>query len=234
MEQQEFVHHTDDEDLSCTTLVPDGTPRAERVVIMHGAGVGSKERSIPLARDFAAAGVSALAFDFSGHGKSSGELSELSLERRFRQALGVIEHFAPDGEPLVLVGFSMSGQTVADLAGSLGDRVAAIVLCAPAAYGPDAWTVPFDSGFTELIQRPDSWEHSEAFDVYGEFTGRAVLVVPEHDTVIPPEVTLRTEQALRKRSRFSRLDVAGAEHWLGLWFAEHPDDRARLVDLCLS
>ncbi|MDW6061114.1 hypothetical protein SAZ11_27710 [Streptomyces sp. FXJ1.4098] len=37
----------------------------------------------------------------------------------------------------------MSGQTVADLTSHLGGRVEAICLCAPAAYGPEAWPVPF-------------------------------------------------------------------------------------------
>ncbi|MDW6061113.1 hypothetical protein SAZ11_27705 [Streptomyces sp. FXJ1.4098] len=68
----EFIHHTDGEALSCAAFEPtepasSATARG-RVVIMHGAGIGSKERSIPLARDFAAAGHPSLAFDFSGHG----------------------------------------------------------------------------------------------------------------------------------------------------------------------
>ncbi|MDX3226820.1 alpha/beta hydrolase [Streptomyces sp. ME19-01-6] len=239
----EFVHHADGEALSCTSFEPTASaepaePAASRtgrarVVIMHGAGIGSKERSIPLARDFAAAGHPSLAFDFSGHGGSSGNLEELSLERRLRQALGVIEAFAPDGGPLMLVGFSMSGQTVADLTSRLGGRVEAICLCAPAAYGPEAWPVPFGDGFTELIRRPESWRPSTVFDVLGAFTGRSVLVVPEHDEIIPPEVTAGIEQALRANSRFSKLVLGGADHQLGRWLSDRPDHRARLVDLCV-
>ncbi|MGW3570365.1 alpha/beta hydrolase [Streptomyces sp. NPDC000941] len=233
----EFIHHTDGEALSCASFEPaerasSATGRAARVVIMHGAGIGSKERSVPLARDFAAAGHPSLAFDFSGHGNSSGKLAELSLERRFRQALGVIEAFAPDGGPLALAGFSMSGQTVADLTSHLGGRVEAICLCAPAAYGPEAWPVPFGDGFTELIRRPESWRPSTVFDALGAFTGRSVLVVPERDEVIPPEVTAGIEQALRTKSRFSKVVLDGADHQLGRWLSDHPEHRARLVDLC--
>ncbi|MEU0809130.1 alpha/beta hydrolase [Streptomyces sp. NPDC005970] len=234
----EFIHHADGEALSCATFEPTAeatgpaTTGRTRVVIMHGAGVGSKERSIPLARDFAAAGHPSLAFDFSGHGDSSGRPAELSLERRFRQALDVIEAFAPDGDPLTLVGFSMSGQTVADLAAHLGGRVAAICLCAPAAYAPEAWPLPFGDGFTELIRRPESWRPSTVFDVLGAFTGRAVLVVPERDDIIPAEVTAGIEQALRTKSRFAKLVLDGADHQLGRWLSAHPEHRARLVDLC--
>ncbi|MFJ3301894.1 alpha/beta fold hydrolase [Streptomyces sp. NPDC086549] len=55
-----------------------------------------------------------LAFDFSGHGESTVALRELGLRRRFEQAVSVIDARAPAGEPLVLVGFSMSGQTATD------------------------------------------------------------------------------------------------------------------------
>ncbi|WP_065962446.1 alpha/beta hydrolase [Streptomyces sparsogenes] len=234
----EFIHYADGEALSCTSIEPaaptdpaaPGTGRA-RVVIMHGAGIGSQQRSLPLARDFAAAGHASLAFDFSGHGRSSGTLEELSLERRLRQALAVIEAFAPDGDPLMLVGFSMSGQTVADLTSHLGSRVEAVCLCAPAAYGPEAWPVPFGDGFTDLIRRPGSWRPSTVFATFEAFTGRAVLVVPERDEVIPPEVTAGIEQALRAKSRFSKMVLDGADHQLGRWLTEHPEHRARLVAL---
>ncbi|MFG2825311.1 alpha/beta hydrolase [Kitasatospora sp. NPDC048365] len=159
MEHRDFVHHVDGEQLSCTTYTPAGEGRPERVVIMHGAGTGSKQRSLPLAEDFARAGFRSLAFDFSGHGRSTGRLDLLSLERRFLQARSVIEEFAPT-EPVTLVGFSMSVQTIADLVEYLGERVTTIVLGAPAAYSAKAWKVPFGSGFTEIIRAPQSWRES--------------------------------------------------------------------------
>jgi pimeloyl-ACP methyl ester carboxylesterase len=226
-----FVHHADGEELSCTAYAPARNERPERVVIMHGAGTGSKQRSLPLAQDFAKAGFHSLAFDFSGHGQSTGRLELLSLERRFLQARSVVEEFAPDG-PVALVGFSMSGQTIADLVEHLGERVTTIVLGAPAAYGAEAWKVPFGSGFTELIRAPHSWRESPVFDTYARYTGRAVLIVPDQDSVIPPGVTFRIEAALRKRATFDRLMFPGSQHTLGLWLAEHPDDRRRVVELC--
>ncbi|MDH6578745.1 alpha/beta fold hydrolase [Kitasatospora sp. MAP5-34] len=233
MEQREFTHLADGEELSCTTFTPAGGERPERVVIMHGAGAGSKQRSLPLAREFADAGFRSLAFDFSGHGQSTGELTGLSLERRFLQARSVATEFAPDA-PLILVGFSMSGQTVADLVGELGERVSTIVLGAPAAYAPEAWKLPFGAaGFTEILRTPGSWETSPAFDAYRGFTGRAVLIVPDHDAVIPPEVTSRIDAALREHSRLARITFPGSEHMIGHWLSEHPADRRRVVGLCL-
>lgn len=68
-------------------------------------------------------GCRGVAFDFSGHGESAGKLRELSLRRRFEQAVAAIDAYSGADGPLVVVGFSMSGQMVADLFRHYGDRV---------------------------------------------------------------------------------------------------------------
>ncbi|MGJ5897455.1 phosphotransferase [Streptomyces niveiscabiei] len=209
---------------------PAGAPAA--AVLLHGAGRGSKARLLPLADEFTAHGVQALALDFTGHGESTGHLGELSLERRFEQAVAVIGAYVPAELPLILAGFSMSGQTVADLTAHYGDRVTAIALAAPAVYAPEAWTEPFGEGagrFTEIIRTPDAWRRSAALDVLRGFTGRALLLVPETDEVIPPEVTEAIEDALTVRAQYTRVELAGAEHQLGLWYRDHADARKELV-----
>lgn len=140
-----FTHDHDGERLSCVRgggdFARDG---AATVVLLHGAGNGSKERLLPLLADFADRGCAGLAFDFSGHGESTGTLGALSLRRRFEQAVSVIDATVPAGAPLILAGFSMSGQTVADLARHYGRRTVALVLCAPAVYAAEAWPLPFE------------------------------------------------------------------------------------------
>ena len=168
-----FTHDHDGERLSCVSGGGgggggDGHGAPATVVLLHGAGNGSKERLVPLLEEFVARGCRGLAFDFSGHGESSGELRELSLRGRFEQAVAVIDAQVPADGPLILVGFSMSGQTVADLAGHYGQRVVALGLCAPAVYGAAAWPVPFgegDSRFSEIIRTPDGWRDAPALDV---------------------------------------------------------------------
>ncbi len=137
-------------------------------MLLHGAGDGCAGRLLPLLAEFVARGCRGLAFDFSGHGQSTGALAESSLRRRFAQAVAVIDARVPGDGPLVLVGFSMSGQTVADLAAHYGERVAALGLCAPAVYAAAAWPVPFGAGdgrFSEIIRAADSWRESPALDV---------------------------------------------------------------------
>ncbi|MFD7662694.1 alpha/beta hydrolase [Streptomyces sp. NPDC059788] len=231
---QRTVHAVDGEQLSLCTVTPRREAAGARgVIVMHGAGNGNKERILPLAEEFAAHGHPAVALDFSGHGESTGKLLDLSLRRRRDQAAAVIDEIFGAELPLVLVGFSMSGQTVADLVELYGARVTALVLCAPGIYGKDAWDVPFGGGFTELIRRPESWRDSRALDIYAQFDGRALLVVPERDAVIPEGVTELLRAALAKRADFSALRLAGADHKLGTWLAGQPRARKEIVDMAL-
>ncbi|MFD8237070.1 alpha/beta hydrolase [Streptomyces sp. NPDC059696] len=232
-----FTHVVGGERLSGLST-GDGRERARAtVVLLHGAGNGSKERLVPLLEDFAAHGCYALAFDFSGHGESTGLLRELSLRRRFEQAVSVIDARAGADGPLMLVGFSMSGQTVADLVRHYGVRVAALGLCAPAVYAGAAWDVPFGAGdgpFSEIIRRPGSWRTSPALDVLRAYEGRAVLVLPGTDEVIPPEVTKTLCEALTRRAQFTHRELPDAEHRLGSWFRDHPQDRQDFVRAVLT
>ncbi|MEU7583531.1 alpha/beta fold hydrolase [Streptomyces sp. NPDC041068] len=230
----DFTHDHDGERLSG---VYGGDPAGGTAVVLHGAGTSSSQRLLPLVREFVAQGHRGLAFDFSGHGESTGKLRELSLRRRFEQAVSVIDAYAGADGPLLLVGFSMSGQTVADLVRHYGDRVAALGLCAPALYTAQAWDVPFGDGtgrFSEIIRRPDSWREAPALKALRAYEGRAVLAVPGTDAVIPPGVTEAVQDALTARAQYTRFALPDATHQLGLWFREQDDDRRRFVQEMLT
>ncbi|NUR04495.1 MAG: alpha/beta fold hydrolase [Streptomyces sp.] len=230
----DFTHGHDGEQLRG---VYGGDLGGATAVVLHGAGTGSMERLHPLVREFVAHGCRGIAFDFSGHGESTGKLGELSLRRRFEQAVSVIDAYAGADGPLVLVGFSMSGQTVADLVRHYGDRVAALGLCAPAVYTAEAWDVPFGDGngrFSEIIRQPDSWRAAHALEVLRAYEGRAVLAVPGTDAVIPPAVTEAVQDALAARAQYTRFDLPDAQHRLGLWFRDHAEDRREFVESVLT
>lgn len=232
-----FTHEHARERLSGVYGGDDGGPDRATVVLLHGAGNGSKERLLPLLAEFVAHGCRGLAFDFSGHGESTGALRELSLRRRFEQAVAVVDAFVPAGRPLILVGFSMSGHTVADLAAHYGDRVTALALCAPAVYAGEAWDVPFgpgDGSFSTIIRAPGSWRKSPALDVLRTYEGRAVLAVPGTDAVIPPEVTQAVQDALCARAQFTRFELPDADHRLGMWLRDHAEDRREFVSAVLA
>ncbi|MFD9789679.1 alpha/beta fold hydrolase [Streptomyces sp. NPDC059070] len=240
----------DGERISCALAEPDGVIPSVTVVLLHGAGIGDKARLAELAEEFRVRGHRVLSLDFSGHGASSGALGDLSLERRFRQARAAVDAYVPEGHSLVLTGFSMSGQTVADLAAHYGSRVAGIGLCAPAVYADEAWAEPFGaepgapgtppgapvSRFTEILRTPDSWRDSRALDVFRSLRTRVVLAVPAVDEIIPAAVTEAVATALAEgnESRCTRLVFEGAHHRLGVWLREHPVERARFVDEVLT
>nr|WP_229897755.1 alpha/beta hydrolase [Streptomyces finlayi] len=233
-----FTLPCDGEVLSCVTVrpvIPAPAPLA--VLVLHGAGNGDKQSPAVLAAAFADRGHHALAFDFSGHGDSTGTLGGLSLRRRFEQARTVVDTCLPTDAPLVLVGFSMSGQTVADLAAHYRNRLAAIGLGAPAVYAAQAWPVAFDAGFTGIIRTPDSWRKSPALDVFRELPEgvRAVLATPAVDAVIPPAVTEAVDEALgASRAEYVRVVLPEADHRLSLWFASEAKAREGFVDVLLG
>ncbi|MGP4084244.1 alpha/beta hydrolase [Streptomyces sp. KR55] len=230
----DLTHDHDGERLSG---VHGGVSFGATAVMLHGAGTSSTERLLPLVREFVARDCRGIAFDFSGHGESTGKLSKLSLRRRFEQAVSVIDAYAGADGPLVLVGFSMSGQTVADLVRHYGDRVMSLGLCAPAVYAAEAWDVPFEDGsgrFSEIIRQPDSWRAAPALQVLGAYEGRAVLAVPGTDTVIPTAVTDAVQDALAAHAQYTRFDLPDAQHQLGTWFRDHDADRRQFVETVLG
>ncbi|ANS64762.1 hypothetical protein SLINC_2538 [Streptomyces lincolnensis] len=232
-----FTHTHDDERLSGVRGDGGAGPGAVTAVLLHGAGTSGKDRLFPLLAEFVNRGCHALAFDFSGHGDSTGALRESSLRRRFEQAVAVIDAHVPADGPLVLVGFSMSGHTVADLVRHYDDRVVALGLCAPAVYASEAWDVPFGTGqgrFSEIIRTPDSWRTAPALDALRTYEGRSVLVVPGSDTVIPSTVTEAVQDALTARAQYTRFELPDADHGLGVWLRDHAGDRRGVVDAVLT
>jgi pimeloyl-ACP methyl ester carboxylesterase len=218
------------EKLACTVLEPTGIPVGRTALVLHGAGTSNQTVHQQLANLLAERGCRMVAFDFTGHGASTGLLQDLSLRKRFEQAQAVIDDHAPWGDDLVLVGASMSGQTVADLARHYNTRVAAIGLLAPAIYPRRAWDLRFNAGFTQAIRTPQAWRDSAALDTYAAFTGRAVLAVPGHDDIIPQAVTQALVHALSTHADFTHLVFPDSTHHLGRYFRAHPNDCTRFAD----
>lgn len=94
-----------------------------------------REKAVYFARQVARRGEAFASLDFTGHGESEGELKSLTLTRNLRdleRGLGFAERAAGPFSATVLIGSSMGGLTALWYAARHQDRVAALVLIAPA------------------------------------------------------------------------------------------------------
>ena len=132
-----------------------------------------------------------LRFDYFGHGRSSGVFEEGTISRWREDALAVIDALTEG--PLVLVGSSMGGWIACLAAAVRPQRLAAMVLIAPA---PD---------FTEALMKPalppeavralaehGAWDVSEAFGGGDRYRlTRALLEDGARWSVLPGPVPIR-------------------------------------------
>ncbi len=200
-------------------------------IILHGAGKAARTRYYSLAKELLDNEIGVVLFDFPGHGDSSGTLSESSLQRRFVQAQDVIAELCPENSELILIGFSMSGQTVCDLLPTFGKRIQAILLGCPAIYTPEVHNIEFGSEeFTSSIRQDSSWSNSTALQNLSTFQGRIVIAIGSDDEVIPTAVISSLRSAAKNCAYF---EYPGASHQLANWLADHPAEQRRLVkELC--
>jgi len=143
---------------------PEGTPRSPGILYLHGFGSAQAGEKADFFREQAlAAGYRFASFDFRGHGKSGGNLSDLTLSRNLEDVELVRAELG--WERFALIGSSMGGATALWYAAQHPQRVAAALLIAPALEmekglltwaGPERtarWqregTIRFDNGFVE-------------------------------------------------------------------------------------
>jgi uncharacterized protein len=193
------------------------------VVILHGAGESSLVRSRCLASALVDRGAAVTAFDFPGHGRSSGTMAESSLEIRSEVAYRVIESYAHD-RPLWLIGFSMGADTSGRLLMRLPrDSVVGLALFAPAIYDEAAGGVHFGPQFSTAIRRLDSWRDSPISDQLRAYQGRLITFESMHDEVIPEGVVPLIHAAAAQANSKHRLQLLDAPHTIAAWMSEEPE-----------
>ena len=175
------------------------------------------------------AGRACLLFDYSGCGESPGDFAEGTLTRWCEEAVALVE--AKVEGAIVLVGSSMGGWLMLLAALRLGARVGALVGIAAA---PDFTDWGYDTeqkarlaaGETVWIDNPYGpeptplhsrfWADGEALHQLGDtipFDGPVRLLHGQDDADVPPEISLRLDQALRSQDVQVTL-VKGGDHRL--------------------
>jgi len=154
------------------------------ILFLHGAGKAKKDKVFHLAQALLENQISSFAFDFSGHGESSGYLQESSLQKRVQEAQGALEQFTTD--KLTICAFSMGGHIALELLRVV--PIQNLILFCPAIYTPEAFNLPFDERFSNVIRKPESWKNAEVIKSLQNFTGKILIMIGEKDEVIPKGV----------------------------------------------
>lgn len=107
-------------------VVDSGGP-GRPVLAVHGF-TGAKEDFTPFFDDWASVGCHAASFDLRGHGESGkpGDATDYSIERMAADVLDVLDSLG--WERAVVLGHSLGGMVVQEVALTFGERVEALVL----------------------------------------------------------------------------------------------------------
>jgi uncharacterized protein len=207
------------------TIVRDASGHVPTVLFLHGAGTSSGARVSYLTKLIAERGVSSVAMDFSGHGASTGTLQDSSLAKRTLEARMALRLLSK--EHIVVCGSSMGAHVAIRMLEYA--KVESLILFCPAVYSQDAFTVPFNRGFSKLIREPGSWQRSETFGMLQRFKGRLLIFVGEKDDVIPTTLPLLLREAAREAYWKELITIPMADHKLHNWLQQHPSDADRVA-----
>jgi len=174
-------------DAGTCTLIGDIISNSDlpQALILHGAGNANRGHFRLFREQLLIHGISSAAFDFVGHGDTGGELISSSLISRTRQACRVVDSLNIQ-QPFSVIGASMGAYTAVKLLEYY--QIKGLILLVPAMYTSMAYTAPFNEGFTDIIRQPESWRHSDAWDILSGYRGRLLIIAAENDKVIPKGV----------------------------------------------
>jgi pimeloyl-ACP methyl ester carboxylesterase len=153
----------------------------------HSEMTGTKGEA--LARWAAGRGRAYLRFDYFGHGQSEGRFEAGTISRWRGDALAVIDQLTSG--TLVLVGSSMGGWLACLAALARPERVAALVLIAPAADFTDALLAPnLPLEACEAIARDGVWTRPSVYDGDGYAITRDLLEDGKQWRILPGPVAI--------------------------------------------
>jgi len=179
------------------------------LLMLHGGGNANRKRFRPLRKNLWLNGIPSSAFDFIGCGESTGNRGDSTLESHTEQACRVVEQLNMQ-RPLSVMGASMGAYTAVRLLADF--PIANLILFVPAIYSFNAYQIPFNSGFTKVIQEPQSWINSDAWELLRNFSGNLLLMVAEKDDVIPKDIIRRIINCVEHVRSKTVITVENAPH----------------------
>ena len=167
-----------------------------------------------------ASGRSFVRFDYSGHGRSSGDFRAGTITRWRQDALAVLDQLTSG--PAVLVGSSMGGWIACLIALARPERVAALVLVAPAADFTDKLIWPqLSAEQRRQIETEGVWVRPSPYEPGGLAITRALIEDGARWSILPGPVGVRAPVRVLQGGRDE--DVPWA-HALELYQAIESED----------
>lgn len=201
------------------TLVTPGT-LIPGVLFVHGWG-GSQQQYVARAQAVAALGCICLTFDLRGHAKTQSQHDTVSREDNLHDLLAaydmLLRQRGVDMSSIAVVGSSYGGYLAAILTALRPVRW--LALRVPALYKDSDWAIP--KGQLRKLQHLDAYrllpvrpEESRALAACTAFTGDALVVESEHDSIVPAQVLANYRHALANAASLTYRVLDGADHGL--------------------
>jgi pimeloyl-ACP methyl ester carboxylesterase len=173
----------------------------------HSDMAGTKAEA--LAAWAAQRGRALLRFDYFGHGRSEGRFEDGTISRWRGDALAVVDRLTEG--PLVLVGSSMGGWLACLAALARPERVAGLVLIAPAADFTQALLAPgLPPEAHEALARDGRWVRPTRYDDEGYPITRALIEDGARWTILPGPVAIEAPVRILQGAEDSEVPWAHA------------------------
>lgn len=192
-------------------------PRTTVLFLFGGSQTTARERFFEWQQELLNHDINSVSFDYIGTGQSSGNFYDSSLARRIEESIFVFEWMKKSltaSEKVAICGGSLGAYVALGLMHRFREQVTHLMLFCPAAYTRAAHKVQFGPQFTQVISQPDSWQDSLAFDWLEEFQGHLLFILPQHDEVIPADITQAFLRQATHAHSVEKAIIANSSHQL--------------------
>ena len=186
------------------------------VLLMHGYMQHTRMHPFyDLVRALWEEGFATLRFDFNGHGRSEGELKDMTMSKNFADGECFYQYARAQGfvSEIIPAGYSMGAIVAGKLAMRHKEEVRRFVMLSPAAniqtravlgnyfgvhFDPEHLPEVLTGG--EIVMGKAFIEEAQQLDIFNylqDFTGKALMVYGEEDKNVEPELTLKYCDVIR-------------------------------------
>ncbi|MEI6728193.1 MAG: alpha/beta fold hydrolase [bacterium] len=209
-------------DFKIHTIISPDKNQILNSLILHGAGQSHSGRYETLRLKLAENGFGNIIFDYPGHGKSSHNITDSSLQIRTQTAQRFIDELP--GNDLTIFSFSMSGQVALELLKNNPKCIQNLILFCPAIYSKEAFEINFGPEFSRVIRKLQSWKNHDLKLALENFQGKLLIVIGENDEVIPKEVVQTIYDLAVNANKREILELPNVPHLIGNWLNEKPEN----------